>query len=359
MKSNKRTTLVVLAAMLMAAVAPITASAVPEAGDLQLQCFSDQRTAAAGGRASVHVLFHNTSNAALEAVELSLLTAGGLRFADAPVHSLLDAQGKGSVWTVERIEAGEAGSLTLVADVAADASGSVEIGCQAVSAGIQVGFGSETTLTIGTEVHQPVFNGYPDGTFRPEGVMTRAETAAVIARELNLSSAHQGETRFHDVEQGHWASGYIESVSEAGYMIGDAERFRPEESITYAEWITILLRMKAVHAVPLDVSLPNGAGHWAADSIRTAVGLGYTDIPDAPDGSVPRETAAKLFAISLYRGELTDGEEQVVQHWPDVPRTSPWFGWIEELSMKAHESEQQGLLKERLIEYRPEETEPF
>ena len=61
----------------------------------------------------------------------------------------------------------------------------------------------------------------------------------------------------------------------------------------------------------------------------------------------------------LLRGQLGDGEVEVMQHFPDVPESHPYFGWIEEVSVVAHESEDPGIGVERLIQYLPGDTNSF
>jgi hypothetical protein len=242
-----------------------------------------------------------------------------------------------------------------------DVGGQVTLGCSFEIEGKSEVKGKDVIIDIRTETHQPVFNGYPDGTFRPKSSMTRAEAATIIARELDLTDRSMAKS-FTDVPKSHWARPYIEKAAAAGYMVGDGERFRPEDPVTLGEWIAIMLRMKGIRSVEItDDPASKWKGKWYAKDADTASALGYF-VPKSEmnyDAAIAREVVAKLFAISLYRGELTDGKNKVIQHWPDVPKTSPYFGWIEELSLLSHESEQKGGLQEALVRYLPEQTEPF
>lgn len=92
-----------------------------------------------------------------------------------------------------------------------------------------------------------IMEGYPDGTFLPEGEMTRAEFAkiAVVAMGLgDAAEASKGITKFNDVASTHWAAGYINLATNKGLVVGYPDgSFQPEGKMTYAEGITILVRM--------------------------------------------------------------------------------------------------------------------
>lgn len=219
-------------------------------------------------------------------------------------------------------------------------------------------------VKVGTEVHQPFMQGYPDGDFRPENHLTRAETAAIVARMEGLVRYEDEVTLFDDVSPEHWAYAYIRQVQEQGYMIGYQGNFRPEEPITQAELIVLMLRLRGVEAIE---GLLEGhrevLNHWSADAVGTAMTLhllpeDFTLTAFDPDVPIQRQAAAQLINVGYKRGPLVDGEESVVAHFPDVPVSHPYFHWIEEASKVAHEGEHQ-LHGERLIEYFPEQTRDF
>ncbi|MEB3100997.1 S-layer homology domain-containing protein [Ferviditalea candida] len=95
------------------------------------------------------------------------------------------------------------------------------------------------------------------------------------------------------------------------------------------------------------------AGHWAEDIIGTAKSLGLVDGIGGnlfePDQYIERQSAAKLIAVGLFRGELKDGDVPVIQHFPDIPPDLWSFGWVEEASSVAHESVHRNIGEESLI----------
>ena len=86
-----------------------------------------------------------------------------------------------------------------------------------------------------------------DGNFRPDDTIIRSEFAKVAVAALGLSDIAAGynhATKFNDVVEGHWAQGYINVAADQGIVIGDPEgTFRPDDPITYAEAITVLVRI--------------------------------------------------------------------------------------------------------------------
>lgn len=91
-----------------------------------------------------------------------------------------------------------------------------------------------------------VLEGYPDGTFKPNNNITRAEYAAVVYRATRLTQL-PGATVFGDVPASHWASGYIKAASQAGLIkgrgiVGGVNTFDPEANISYEEAVTLVVR---------------------------------------------------------------------------------------------------------------------
>ena len=85
------------------------------------------------------------------------------------------------------------------------------------------------------------------GLFRPDDAIKRSEVAKIAVAALGLTSVAEGSTnasKYPDVGADHWAVGYINVATSQGIVIGDtAGNFRPEDTITYEEAMTILVRM--------------------------------------------------------------------------------------------------------------------
>ncbi|MFP5528225.1 S-layer homology domain-containing protein [Peptococcus simiae] len=82
-----------------------------------------------------------------------------------------------------------------------------------------------------------IVKGYPDGSFKPQGPITRAEFAAIATRFDHLTS---GEKNFTDVSPSHWAYNAIGKAAEAGWIKGYPDgSFKPDQAITRAEVVAI------------------------------------------------------------------------------------------------------------------------
>lgn len=87
-----------------------------------------------------------------------------------------------------------------------------------------------------------IITGYPDGTFRPEDPITRAEFATMVAKFNKL--AEIGTAAFTDVDESHWAAVYIAQVYNRGWASGYPDgTFKPDKNITRAEAVSTINRM--------------------------------------------------------------------------------------------------------------------
>lgn len=86
-----------------------------------------------------------------------------------------------------------------------------------------------------------IVSGYPDGTFRPDKFITRAEFVKMAA---GFDTLTEGEASFRDVKADSWAAPYIASASEKGWISGFSDNtFRPGDLITRAQAVTVLNHM--------------------------------------------------------------------------------------------------------------------
>ena len=85
------------------------------------------------------------------------------------------------------------------------------------------------------------------GAFRPNDTIKRSEFAKVAVTSMGMegiANSFNYPTQFPDVVENHWANGYINVAANQGIVIGDDEgNFRPDDTITYAEAVTVLVRL--------------------------------------------------------------------------------------------------------------------
>lgn len=86
-----------------------------------------------------------------------------------------------------------------------------------------------------------ILNGYPNGTFRPDNSVTRAEFAAIIATVFN-QPAKREYVPFTDVPANHWAANAIKKAYETGFLSGYPDRsFRPNNRIAKGDVLVSLV----------------------------------------------------------------------------------------------------------------------
>lgn len=118
-----------------------------------------------------------------------------------------------------------------------------------------------------------VIEGYTDGTLGLDKTITRAEIAVVLARIAGMGEAadllKDTPSKFSDVKTGEWYTGWINLASSQGWVVGDPQgTFRPNDSISYREIVTVLLKV-----LGYDDNLP---GDWPTNFLAKAASLGIT-----------------------------------------------------------------------------------
>lgn len=109
-----------------------------------------------------------------------------------------------------------------------------------------------------------ITTGYPDGTFHPEGSVTRAEMAAFVVRAIGQSSSLPPyQATFADVPNGQWFTPWVERMSQLGITQGcSATRYCPSADVTRAEMATFLTRAFDLTPItPVPEPPPPGAGN--------------------------------------------------------------------------------------------------
>ncbi len=156
-------------------------------------------------------------------------------------------------------------------------------------------FASSTKLTdiegtkyedaVNALISRGVVNGYLDHTFRPDDEITRAEMAKMLVTAAKLNAAvesNKDKEIFPDVTKAHWALGYVNVAYKNDYIEGhDDGTFTPDDNVTYAEAITMVVRMLGYK------SAVEAKGTWPdnyikkAESLKLLSNIDYTDKNDA------------------------------------------------------------------------------
>ena len=167
---------------------------------------------------------------------------------------------------------------------------------------------------------------------RPEGKITRAEVATIYFRMLtdeNRAANWNQVSGFSDVKRSAWYNNAISTLTKAGILKGYEDgTFQPDGYITRAEFATIAIRFFSGVYEGEDL-FPDIKGHWAEDYINNAAnkGLvkGYEDGTFGPDRYITRAEAVTLVNRTLNRHPHNDGLHQDMLRWPDNMDTSKWY----------------------------------
>ncbi|WP_433614656.1 S-layer homology domain-containing protein [Paenibacillus cellulositrophicus] len=104
--------------------------------------------------------------------------------------------------------------------------------------------------SIGILASNGIVKGNAGGLFQAGRSLTRAEMAQMMANLADLSELATGEARhFSDIADSYWAKGFIGQAAAAGLLEGrDESRFAPNEPVTRAEAVTMILRLLGTNA---------------------------------------------------------------------------------------------------------------
>lgn len=167
---------------------------------------------------------------------------------------------------------------------------------------------------------------------RPEGKITRAEVATIYFRMLTDESRTKfwsQSSGYSDVKAGDWFNNAVSTLSKAGIIAGYEDgSFRPNGYITRAEFATIAARFFDVTYNGKDL-FPDISGHWAKDYINQAANKGfvngYEDGTFKPDRNITRAEAVTLVNRTLDRHPDKSHFTKDMLVWPDNMDQTKWY----------------------------------
>jgi hypothetical protein len=205
--------------------------------------------------------------------------------------------------------------------------------------------GTFTVIRWAHPEHKAFLFGYEDGTFGPERSITRTEIAAMLARVIEREEADRGG-EFPDIAETYWAKDDIVRAARMALMVGYPDgTFKPDAPITRAEMATVIARLLPEETAG-SADFTDTAGSWAQEAIGKAAAAGivygYEDGAFRPDSTLTRAEAVTMIDRLLERGPLDGAPQQ----WPDVTKAHWAFGYIQEASMgHSYEKQQDGTEK--------------
>lgn len=193
-----------------------------------------------------------------------------------------------------------------------------------------------------TEEHSRYINGTGSAKFSPTSPLTRAQAATILYQLLDSQKAGPFTCTFSDVSDSAWYAAAVKTLASIGVVNGYTDgSFRPNRSVTRAEFVTMLVNLTGVtgsKSTFTDVS-----SHWAKTAILAAASQGWINgyaISDGkyefrPNNNITRAEAVVIMNRVLGRSAdartLATGEG--ILHYLDVKETDWWYGDVMEASI--------------------------
>ena len=201
---------------------------------------------------------------------------------------------------------------------------------------------SKTTSTVpymlNGEDHYAYIKGYPNGSFKPNATITRAEAASIFYRLLTDTTRRTYTTSyntFKDVPAKAWYNTAVSTMAKLGIVNGGSDGyFRPNDPITRAEIAAMIARCDGNSYGNAYTNFSDVKGHWAANYIARAYELGWINgygSTYAPDKYITRaETVAILNRVLNRAPQNTSDLLNGLNTFNDVSTTSWYYLDVEE-----------------------------
>ena len=159
-----------------------------------------------------------------------------------------------------------------------------------------------------------VVDGYPDGSFKPQGTLTRGAAAKIICNLIlgptTAGELHADTAPYKDVPTSNTFSGYIAYCAKEGIISGYADgTFRPSAGLTGYAFMKMLLG-----ALGYDAENEGYTGaNWSINVAKQAIGIGLNNsLVDEFNGvdQVTREEAA-LYAFNTLKATMVDYDQKI------------------------------------------------
>ena len=142
-----------------------------------------------------------------------------------------------------------------------------------------------------------VIEGFEDGTFHPDELVTRAQMAAMVCRALNNFNAESNKIqKFNDVPADNWAAGWVATAADAGIINGTGNgNFDPSLNVTYAQTAKMLVSAMGYG------DWAENAGGWPSGYLSYANSTGVTSNVTgvANDTALTRAQCAQMIVNAL------------------------------------------------------------
>lgn len=147
-----------------------------------------------------------------------------------------------------------------------------------------------------------IVNGYPDGTFRPNQPITRAEFATLITDAFANRTTQRGEINFEDVPSNFWAQDAIRTAYQKGFLTGyPGQVFRPQETLPRSQAF---------------VALASGMNLSPTQPVGTVLSNTYQDASQIPDYARNQIAAATEQGMVIIRPQASEAPQSLQPNQP-------------------------------------------
>lgn len=165
--------------------------------------------------------------------------------------------------------------------------------------------------------HDHYVSGYPDGTFKPEQYITRAEVAAIVANAcldgFDNNENYGNPGNYSDINPKKWYGNDIAYCTMYGVFSGYKDgTFKPDQYITRQELAVVVANMAGMQTnIGMPFTDASSINKWARDGVYTVYKnnwvSGYPDGTFRPQNNITRAETVAIFNGYLHRGVDADG----------------------------------------------------
>lgn len=176
-------------------------------------------------------------------------------------------------------------------------------------------------------VQAGIVSGYPDGTFKPNNQISRAEFSTMLVKSLKLQMKTPTNPSFADVSSHDWYYSVAETAAAAGLVTGYQGKFWPNTPITREQIITMLIRALGLNTQadakqndPLPFRDASGISTWARGYVLVGKELGL--VGGYPDGTFRGSSFATRAEASVMMVKFLQTYGTKVQDPPELTKAT-------------------------------------
>ena len=188
-------------------------------------------------------------------------------------------------------------------------------------------FDETITVKANEETHTAYIKGYPDGTFRPEKSITRAEAITMLVG-LKVYPLIEARETYKDVDKNKWYAPYIDAAYREGILEEkEGENFRPDENIKRGELAQIISHIDKKNDAKAPFTDIEGYKYKKAidQSYGNKIIMGYPDNTFRPNAEITRAETVAILNRLFERCVREEGLENVeISKFKDLQDKSYW-----------------------------------